>query len=136
MSCNDPKAHADWTSQGQQCPQCGSDEPLPDQTALAAQVVDELERRYNFERDVVRRLVRLEMRNTLALRNLGLVPGRDEERNLPAAQARLVQNPYGIAVDRMDVPLRDIARVAALEGLTRETPIYYNGEQIGLYYPK
>lgn len=144
MSCSDKKNHDYWTREGWPCPTCAASEHRKvaqamlerEQRSVAEQVVDAMEARFNVDRDIIRRLTRLEMRNTLALRHLGLIPGRDEERDLPAPSASVATDPYRIVVDRVDIPLRDIARAAALAGLTQPTPIYYNGDKWGVYYPK
>lgn len=144
MICSNKDTHDHWVNDGWPCPLCQAKEHRVaaeasmdrDRQDVANKVVDALEARFNIERDVIRRLTRLEMRNTLALRHLGLIPGRDEERDLPAPGATVATDPYRIVVDRVDIPLRDIARAAAIAGLTQPTPIYYNGDKWGMYYPK
>jgi hypothetical protein len=100
---------------------------------IAEMVANGLLEKLNLERDVVRRLVRVEMRCTQALRNMGLIPGREEEAGMPPPEAVVADG--RIIVTRLDLPLRDIARAAVLAGVDKPTPIYYNSTPWGIYQP-
>jgi hypothetical protein len=139
MKCRDQKEHDYWVRQGWACPLCCADQAkqdrVNDRDALADTVVTKLLEHPQFNRDVLRRLVRVETRNTGALRALGLLPNGAGE-GCESGTAEVIYHDGRLTVTRLDLPMLEVARAAVLAGVTEETPIYHNGEQWGVYVPR
>ena len=88
---------------------------------------------FEFDRDVVRRIRRLETRATNALRYVGLVPGLDVPK--PLASRVLYDQARGeLVVTGVDVPLWQIADAAVRSGHPGDLPIVVNNHLWGVIH--